>query len=75
MSDGGCRWWCFGDMNREYSGFAGTSFSFCYILGPFTKGGEGNVVKFAVLLTGKTTGPPTGDMLFFLFNEPSLSHP
>ncbi|AFN30456.1 hypothetical protein A225_0593 [Klebsiella michiganensis E718] len=31
-------------------------------------------MKFTVLLAGKTTGPPAGNMLFFLFNEPSLFH-
>lgn len=59
-------------MNRQYCWFAGTSFSFCDILGPFAKSGKGNIVKLAVLQPGKTTGPPAGDVLFFLFNEPSL---
>lgn len=61
-------------MNRQYSGFAGTSFGLRDILRPFTKGCEGNIVEFTVLLTGKTAGPPTGDVLLFLLNEPSLSH-
>lgn len=61
-------------MSRQYRRFAGASFSFCDILGPFTKGGEGNIVKFAVLLAGKAAGPPAGNMLLFLFDEPSLSH-
>jgi hypothetical protein len=52
-------------MDRQYRRFAGTSFSLCDILRPFTKGSEGNSVKFTVLLAGKTTGPPAGDMLFF----------
>jgi hypothetical protein len=37
-------------MDRQYSGFFGTPFSFGNILGPFTKGSEGNIVEFTVLL-------------------------
>lgn len=61
-------------MNGQHSGFAGTSFGLCDILRPFTKGREGNIVEFTVLLTGKTAGPSAGDMLFFLLNEPLLFH-
>lgn len=58
------RRWSFSYMNRQYSGFAGSSFSLCYILRLFMKGNEGCIVEFTVLRTGKTTGPPADNMLF-----------
>jgi len=57
--------WGFGDMNRGSTIGSLSQFSLCDILGPFPKGSEGNVVKFAVLLASKTAGSPTGNMLFF----------
>lgn len=62
----------FGDMNWQYSGLVCPAFSPGDILRPFAKGGERNIVEFAVLQSGKTAGAPVGYVLNFLLNEPSL---
>lgn len=58
-------------MHGKSGWFVCPVFSFCDVLWPSLQRFERDVVKFAVLLACKTTGPSCGDVVLFLVNGPS----